>query len=346
MSLLEKASGGKKTKNAKQSPAAHTSLFKRAMAASRSEAEFPPPSSSVAPESAIELSPQIPANPFFADSEAMDELKDKLLSLHPSYDSMLAAWSLLSARLPLQAISLFLPHGDFLALAAQVGFPSGRSEDLPLYIAPSTDQSGLLLGDEVKALVAPSLGVGLDMSLRAVSMRSEPGLRGLWIFHDDPLEASPDDDRFRLIELLGEAASSLPGFTMASVPADTVTLLLSKLDKYRCAIAIRFDLGSTYADLAAYRGLNAQALRSALVVAAEKILEQTGAALAFGEASIVAVLGSSAKCDPELSLFQFTKTLRRSLPFLSAEAFPAGSAMGFDPSSERASEELSRFLAI
>ena len=347
MSLLEKASGGKKSKV--EPSQAGTSLFKRAMAASLSEAKT----------SALEISTSLAKNdaspeplpdamlPSQASSPflylAWDEIKGMLASLPPYSDSILAAWSILTTSLPVEAISLFLPHGDFLAPAAQIGFPEGTGDDIPVSISPR--DKGTLLDDEAKALIAPSLGVSVGMSMRAASMHSESGLVGLWVYHDDSLESSSEEIIFQVSELLAEASASLPSCSMVFPSSDPVSLLLPKLNKYRFATPIRFDIESIYADGASYRGISTKALLSAFVAASEKILERAGAVLAFGQASFICVLGSSAPCDPELALFQFTKTLKRSLPFIASSVFPKGSSTSLDLSSDRASEELSRFLA-
>jgi len=109
MSLLEKASGGQKAISAQSQ--ARTSLFTRAMAATREKEER------IGPDASTKL----------PDSKkvAEIEIETALAALPPYFDSILAAWSIISSRLPIDAIALFLPQGDFLSLAAQSGFPSG-----------------------------------------------------------------------------------------------------------------------------------------------------------------------------------------------------------------------------
>jgi hypothetical protein len=352
MSLLEKASGGKKSKVAASQT--NISLFKRAMAASRVELNAPTQDipSSPTQENASDSteimpgvsSPSSVSSPFL--NLSFDDLKSKIASLPPCPDSLLSAWSVLSTRLPIEAISLFLPRGDFLAPAAQCGFPTGTGDDIPLSIAPPTQGNGMLLGEEARALIAPSLGVSIGMNMRAASMRSDSGLIGLWIYHDSSLEASPDELRSRVCELLADASSSLPCFSIVSPSPDPVSILLAKIKKYRFASAIRYDIESVYSDNASYRGISAKTIVSAFVSASERILEQAGAVIAYGKSSFVCALGSSMQFDPELAQFQFTKTLKRSLPFLSADSFPEGSVMSFDLSSDHVSEELAHFLAI
>jgi hypothetical protein len=333
MSLLEKASVG--TKKDRPLPSqARSSLFTRAMAASRAEADASP---AQVPSTAPALD---------IDIDALDDLKHYLESLPPSFDSILAAWSLISSRLPLSALSLFLPQGDLLYPAARIGFPSGSGDAVPLSIAPPAQNPGSLLDDEATALVAPSLGVSVGFSMRAVSMFSDSGLVGLWVYHDDSLDNSSDELRSRVNSLLAEATASLPPLSIFDSSSDPVSSIMEGIGKFRFATAIRYAIEPVYSDSDALRGLSMKALRSAFVSASAKILEQGGVALAYGEGSIVCVLGSPSGGDPDLFLFQLTKTLKRSLPFIASEKFPVGSVTSFDLASDRVSEELSRFLSV
>jgi len=296
--------------------------------------------------SSVGVRPAIPVEESaLIGAKAMAELKSRVAALPPRFDSILSAWSILSASLPLAAIALFLPQDDFLSLAAKSGFPCGTAEPIPFSLAPSSQKNGGLLGSEAKALIAPLLGVDLGMELRATSMWSDVGLAGLWIYHDTALESSPSEFRSRLRSLLEESAASLPASFMALPMPKAAPVLLEKVRKYRYAAAIRFDLEAPYAELKAFRGITINALRSSILSACGKILSQGGTALACGEASIACALGSSSLVDSELALFQFAKTLKRTLPFLAGESFPEGRAIGFDTSSDQAPEELSRFLS-
>jgi hypothetical protein len=328
MSLLEKASGGRKPKNAQSQP--RTSLFSRAMAASHEEAEKPP-----APP---------PSRPF-TDLDTLSSLEARLAGLPGRFDSILCAWSIVSSSLPFAAIALFLPQDHFLRLAARSGFPSGDGDGIPVSIAPHSQRTGELLDKEAKALLAPALGVGLGMELRAAAMWSDVGLAGLWVFHDPSFETSPVELRSKVASLLAGAASTLPASFIAPASSEPASVLAENARRYRFAVAFRFDLAPSYSDREALRGLEPGAIRSAFVSACAAMLAQSGAALAFAEDGIACTLGGSTPIDAELALFQFTKTLKRSLPFLAGEAFPVGSAFGFDPSLDRAREELSRFLS-
>jgi hypothetical protein len=332
MSLLEKASGGRKPK--KTPLQARTSLFTRAMAAASREDD----------EVALPATPALPIRSIVA-IEDLEDIENRIAALPPYFDSILSVWSLLSTRLSLAAIALFLPQNDFLTLAAQSGFPSGTSDGLPVSLAPSSQKNSELLGNEAKALIVPVLGVSLGMDLRATSMWSDVGLAGLWIYHDASLESSSQELKSRLSSLFAGAAAALPASFMALPVRQPASVLFGRTRKYRFAAAFRFNLGRLYEASDALRGLEPNTLRSAFLSACEKILAKNGAVFAYGDSSVCCALGSSSPLDPELVLFQFTKTLRRTLPFLAGAAFPEGFAIRFDPSADHNLEELSRFLS-
>lgn len=351
MSLLQKASGVEKTGEAL--PGVGTSLFRRAIAASR-PAPRPSPASPYAEQASPAISAEeaplpavhtAPETPGFLDLDALENLKAKLSSLPPCQDSILSAWSILAAELPLRAIALFLPRGDFLARAAEIGFPAGAGEDIPISIAPSQPLNGRFLGDEAKALLAPSLGVGVGLDMRAASICSPKGVCGLWIYHDDSLDSASDEVQIKVSEILSDTVSVFPALSIASPPDDAARLLMSRMGKYRFATILRYGITPSYAEREAFRGLSSSAIRAAFTAASEKLLDQTGAVVGIGESSAACALGSSARCDHELALFQLTKTLKRSLPFLAAEAFPAASSMCLELSADDALEGLSRFLS-
>ena len=316
MSLLEKASGGQKTKIAQ----AHggTSLFSRAMAAAGESDAVP---------------------------ESWSELETFLSALPPLPDSILSVWSLLYSRLAIDAIALFLPQGDFLYLASHNGFPSHTAEALPVSLAPPSVKNGEFLAKEARALLVPILGVDISMELRATAMWAEVGLAGLWVYRDATLEASTPRVKARLTQLLASAAKNLPAFSIASAEIDPARRLVDCARKYRHVVAIRFDLASITMKDPAFSGLEPTALRSSLLSACQRILAEGGLALALGTSSVACLFGSTSAIDEELALFQFSKTLKRTLPFLSKAPIPKGQAKSFDVSGLALSEELSRFLS-
>jgi hypothetical protein len=318
MSLLEKAIRGTSTSAAQPQP--RTSLFSRATAARE-----------VVPE------------PF--DTRCFEELGRALDALPRNADSMLEAWSIVSERIPLAAIALFIPRDFQLALAGQLGFPSGTEDPIPQSLATPALDGVEPLESEARALVAPLLGVPLSLGLRATSMTSASGQLGLWVYYDPRLDAAKPEIRASLGELLRRAAGSLAPAPALQLAADPPRALLAAASKFRSASILVFDL-SPLDGLAEARsrGLKPGAIRSAFLVASERMLAQGGSAFAFGEWSVGCVLVSSSTIDPLLSLFQFKKTLRRILPFLAGSSFPEGRAIGLEPSSESALEELSAFL--
>jgi hypothetical protein len=326
MSLLEKAIRGTVVNVAPP----RTSLFTRALAA-----RAPAP----------RAEPSEPAEPPFP-SEGFGALERELAALPPCDDSILAAWCLVQRYLPLAALALFLPKEGFLGLAARNGFPSGGEELLPLSLA-APNRGGLSeLGQEAKALLCPVLGLPLTESLRAVPMDKGEGTLGLWVIHDPSLDAAGPEPQARLASLLAHAADSLPAASIPSGVPDPAKSLLSSARRYPFASIFAFSLPpALVGPESAFKGLSLEALRSAPLSAAGRILSQGGSAVAYGRGSFGCVLGSSSAVDSELTLFQFTKTLKRILPRLAEAGFPEGRSMGLDPSSASALADLSRFLA-
>jgi hypothetical protein len=376
MSLLEKAIGGKK--NDTPPKAARSSLFARASLAYQDNAPSVPEKKIERAESSLGKPISIVEEPIVEEpvveepvveepvaeeelplknvvtsseattpftSELVEELKKNLSTLPSCFDSILLSWFLLSERLPLAAISLFLPKGDFLSLAACEGFPSGSDEDIPLSLAPPASRSCELLDHESKALIAPVLGVPLTMPLRASSIISETGCIGLWIYHDEALEASSREVKDRLISLFAQACSSFPPSSMASPTTSPARSIVEAARKYSAAAAFRFDFPRSSSLGEALRSVSPNAFRSVFQSACDRLLAQSGLAVAFGEASVACLLGSSSSTDADLALFQFTKTLRRILPFISSAVFPEGRGISFDPSSDRAIEDLRGFFS-
>jgi hypothetical protein len=278
-------------------------------------------------------------------TQGLAELERRLLSLPPCQDSVLAAWSFVSELIPLAAVALFLPKGDFLSPAALLGFPSGSADAIPMSFAPPSQKGALPLGNEEKALLAPILGIPISLSLRASSMASESGLVGLWVYHDPALDASPAETQARLGAVLAGAGTNLPSLSIAIPSPEPARRLLAAARKYPFASVFAFDLSSSNTrEDPRFRGLDYVLFSSTFLAACSRILSQGGEAIAFGERWVGCVLGSSSPVDPELALFQFTKTLRRIAPFLASVSFPTGRALGIEPSSGRALEDLSLFL--
>jgi hypothetical protein len=316
MSLLEKASRGTGT----SSPQAPTSLFTRALSAREPGASF--------------------------GMQGLGELERRLRALPPCEDSVLAAWSFVSELIPLAAIALFLPRGDFLAPAALLGFPSSGADAIPMSFASPSQRGAQALGKEERALLAPILGVPLSLSLRAASMISDSGFVGLWVYHDPSLDSATAETQIKLGAALAGSGAALPALSIAAPVADPARRLFEAARKYPSASIFSFDLSPSYArEDPRFRGLDSILRCSAFLAACARILSQGGAALAYGERRIGCILGSSSPVDPELAFFQFTKTLRRLVPYLAAASFPAGRTLGIQPSSERAFEDLSRFLS-
>jgi len=340
MSLLEKAISGKKGEDAPR--AARMSLFDRAIATNR-DAKAKPSVEAPSLEHLPEPKPLIEGRPLFLDG--LCDLVGLIAALAPRYDSLIAAWSLVIDRLPLDAIALFIPRGDFLSLAASVGFPAGSGELLPASIALSTSKPCETLSSEARALVAPVLGLPLGVSLRASPTWADSSLAGLWVYHDDRLDTAQQEKLVEIGSALTSSLSRLPVLQMAIPSSNPARDIIEAVRKFASASIFRLDLpdSSTLSD--PLRSVFPRTFRSAILAACRDPLSQSGLSLAFGASSVACMLGSSSPADPDLSLFQFSKTLRRVLPFLSQSAFPSTKAFLLDPSSERCLGDLSVFLS-
>jgi hypothetical protein len=328
MSLLEKATSGNRQKEevlrgATETRPARSSLFAKAMASSAEK-----------PEIAI------------YELDGLDDARSSCSSLPQTYDSIFAEWKVLtSPGLHLSALALFLPQGDFLALAARLGFPACSGDSIPVSIAPPSKKPCELLGKDERALIAPILGVPVGMSLRATAMWSDSGLYGLWVYHDPSLEAASEEIRSELAAFLSSCGDRLPQVMMEYGIPNPTPAILASIRKYASVSLFRFDLGPLFADGESFPGAEAHAIRSSYLAACRKILGAGGMAYAYGDYSIVCALGSSSSSDAGLALFQFSKTLKRILPYFATAALPEGRSMSLEPSRSDAAGQLSRFLS-
>ena len=327
MSLLEKATRSPK----KSSSQSRSSLFTKALASLEPARAEPP-----GPLASIDY----------------DGLQREIGTLPQGPDSMLALWSLVTERLPLSALALFLPRGDFLELAAQNGFPeapqaglSSRCVDLgiPPSLALSSRSPGSALGAEAVAIVSPILGLASTIDVRGASMNSFGGLHGLWVYHDPLLAAMSETECGRLGSFLARAPEGLPALSLAPATPDPSKALLAASRKYLSASVLAFDF-SSMTEAPALKGLRPLALASAVFATSSRILSQAGAAFCDSCGRFSCVLGSASTADPELALFQFSKTLKRALPSLAAFGLPAGRALFLDPAAENCLEEIRAFL--
>jgi hypothetical protein len=202
---------------------------------------------------------------------------------------------------------------------------------------------GKPLAKEAKALLAPVLGVPVSLVLRAAPLWSDTGLLGLWIYHDPALEEASEEAMDELLGILSNPSSKVLGFSLESPPLNPAERLLAASKRFSSVSVARFDLDPLFDSDKLPSGVENETVRSAFLASCRKILNSNGAAFACGNSSVACALGSSP--DAGLALFQFSKTLRRILPFLATLPFPAGRALNLDPSSSGAAEELARFIS-
>jgi hypothetical protein len=323
MSLLEKASGGGK-KKASEHHAARTSLLARAAASSRDLPLLGPRE--------VEGSSTFDLGGLAAELEA----------LPPSFDSPITLWSILCSKLPVAALALFLPEGDFLSLAARSGYPGSSRERLPRSLATEPSLAGKPLPPDAKALLSPVLGIPFDTELFSAPMLLGDRLAGLWVFHDPRIEgASPEGAK--IARLLSGTGNKFPDASIELPPKDPVAGLLAAAKRFPSVAVTKFDLSPLLESPSLPRGLEASTLSSLFLSACRRVISASGSAILYGESSAVCVIGPAS--DAELARFQLVKTLKRILPYFSAAAFPDSSALKLAPDSACAADELFRFLS-
>jgi hypothetical protein len=318
MGLLEKATLGIAT----NPPGLRNSLFSRAMLARETV-------------------------PTAIDIASLDDLRRDLEALPPYFDSILHAWSLVSERAPIASVALFLPGKDRLVLCASKGFAKARDGSVALSLIGSLQKDGEALDPDACDLVAPIIGLSSSFTLRAATLRMTSNLAGLWVYGDPAIDMAESTSQAAIGTTLAGTAQGLPALPIAEAHIDPALVLLDAARKYHSASVFVFDLSSFGGGVIeqGLKGLRPSAIRSSFIAACVKILSQSGLALPFGENSVGCILGAASSMDPDLALFQFSKTMKRILPYLAALSFPEGRALHLDPFSENALGELSRFLS-
>ena len=176
-------------------------------------------------------------------------------------------------------------------------------------------------------------------------MWSDSGLYGLWVYHDPSLEAASESARAELGAFLARCGDPLPPLRMEYGIPNPAPAILASIRKYASASLFSFDLRPLFTAIEGFPGVEAHAIRSSYLAACRKILGPSGAAYAYGDSSIACALGSSSSSDADLALFQFSKTLRRILPYFDKALLPEGRSMSLEPSRADAAAQLSRFLS-
>jgi hypothetical protein len=283
--------------------------------------------------------------------EGLESIRASLRGLPSAPDRLLSVWRFLYEKLPLGAYAVLLRSEDFLAIAANSGFPLGAVDSIPSSLARVGLDAVDSLEPEDAALLAPILGLKNDLPLRASSMLAPDGEPfGLWILYDESLASLDRETLAELGSLLASAAGpEAAGFTILRPVPEPARELLSSISSFNSAVAFAFDLSELMADseaqVAYLRSISPETARSAFVSSCSMLLRHGGTALPYGRHSVGCAMGCSGPADPELAFFQFTKTLRRAAPFLSSVAFPKGRYLSVSTSSEGALDALADFLA-
>jgi hypothetical protein len=110
--------------------------------------------------------------------------------------------------------------------------------------------------------------------------------------------------------------------------------------------AFLFSIGKFELSLEArISGMSANVFEAILLEAAKEILGKQGRAFLIEGEKLLALLPCRQTTDAELGLVQFSKSLKRSLPFMTAASFPEAKARVLDLSSSTGTNELADFIA-
>jgi hypothetical protein len=354
MGLLEKAL--RESAPSSEVGEGKTSLYAKAVAASTVEVDEPPakPAARRAPAQAAAAPRPAPAalSPKSASalaftSESLSNLEAEFLAIPPTHDAYLAAWSKASSVLRLSSMALFMPKGDALAPVARIGFPPKTASSAPSITAERAQGGRDPLDRESADALSGALGASPSLPLRASAVHSGSRVAALWVYRDAALEASPRDLQSRL----GSSLSSLSGrgapiVSIVAASGLPERALLDSVSRSARASFFAFDLARLSLEIyASCPGISPELLVSSFAAACASILAGEGSASPYGHMRVGCALSASSSSDHELAMFQFAKSLKRLLPFLSVASFPSGRSTSLSPSSPDAASELAEFLA-
>jgi hypothetical protein len=330
MGLLEKAL---RESTHEPAPSGKTSLYARAIAAVSGAAR----KTDAEAHSISSLS-------FTLDD--LRSLKSELSALSPTYDLYLSQWWKISSVLRFSSLALFMPSGDYLVPVARIGFPSCPPSPVASSIADRACGGREALDHGSAAALSTALGASSSLPLRASAVFIESRVAALWVYRDGALEAESSEVQAEVGTVFSSGAvRGLPIVTIDSPVSDPERVLFDAVARASKAFVFLFDLSRHYEEISAScPGASVDLLRSSFTSACKKILAGEGATVVCGTARIACALASSSSSDHELALFQFGKSLRRFLPFLSVSTFPTGRSTLIEPQSDRAFAELARFI--
>ncbi|HTX72039.1 MAG TPA: hypothetical protein VMC79_04370 [Rectinemataceae bacterium] len=345
MSLLEKALRGAKPAEVQGG------LFAKAVAAKavRHEAESLPGGDEPAfirptpEEESVFVPPEFPLS-----ASDLAAVESEILEFKASGDYLLAVFARIAETLPLEALALFLPRGEGLALAASLGFPAAMTDYIPESVARRSGSPGSPLSEESKAAISSLLGVSPTLMLRGATMYGPAdAVLGQWVFADGVLEYA-DQERIeavgRLLRAPGRRAS--PAVSLQEPSSQPGSGLVAQRHGQRFAVAVALDLRSSYIELdMRVPGILPQAFFSVVLETAQRILGPSGAAVLTEAGQLAALLYSASELDADLVRFQFRKSLKRALPILEPIELSEGKSLLFDLTDAGSEAALSRFLA-
>ncbi len=274
-------------------------------------------------------------------------LRDELLALRVSTDYVLACYARIAEVIPFQALGLFLAEGERLLLAASFGFPASSDDFLPLSLATAVGIEGGELEAEARALISPLLGISPAWPVRSVSLLAEAGVIGMWVYSEESLQTASPERLAALAALLAAPATRCTARANREIPksAAGAELLASVGD---AAYVSAFILELSFLPEAIGQhvpGIAVPTLMAAVEDGARRVLGPGGAVSVLPNSRLACLLASSVPLDAELALFQFRKSVKRSLALFEGVELPEGRAIALDLSAEGTAERLAAFLS-
>jgi len=291
------------------------------------------------------------------DLPGLESLSSDLLALPDRLDYLFSAFSYLEETLPFRALALFLAcadgggegSGPAFRLAAHAGFSPGLPPGTPFGVSGAACVPGSPVPEPDIGPIAAALGARPDSALRWAALRAlgEEAPFGFWVFSFEG-RPEPDEESCLALGSAMAACASRGANRLSFAPSEPEAArhLFRAIPPDRSTVAMLFDLGPLRSRVEAERPtVDPDAYCSAILRSALSLVASRGAAALVDSKRLAVVLYSTSALDPELSLYQFRKSLERSLPSLDRPLSLAGESFSLDPAEGGALEALGRFLA-
>lgn len=292
--------------------------------------------------------PKASSPPFLSRAES-EKLAAELRSIPEKADSILHVFGAIAKYPHCSSIALLLPRGEEFAVAASRGLSISEGSTLPASLVVE-------LGNAPRASDSPSLAhlkelftIPSSATVRcsAVGTEAHASPKALFVYTTGE-SGSPPREEYLDALLRAPSVARTPPLLIVEACREPSAQLFDVIPPDRHGAAMLFFLDPLYERArCSIPGLVADAFASAAVSAASALLGSQGSALWFDrpDRRLGLVLIASSPLDPELTLFQFTKSFSRSLVSFDSGEKPSGESCSINPSEPYAAEALGHFLA-